>query len=248
MTREETYDFIIRGKKSLDNNSYDRIAIEKNKVNYEVDVTKNNKDNKNNRNNHFISKIYNLSHTDKIEKIVKYYLYNNDINKVETYKNIKCNSILGRILYFRTNNTSFDDSFISRIYKIIINKYNLDRELFLEENNNIENYYIGIKNSISSYSIENNSINLELSNRDNELCEYEYNFLYNFLSNIIKNSNDIKVQTYRWTEFKMAIPCFEVYVDNIKIKFKNYNEEIKQMVYNVVEEYKNKTLIRRNEV
>ena len=245
MTREETCDFIIRGKKNLDNDSYKRIVVEKNKVNYEINVTKNNDANSS---NHFISKISNLSHMDKIEKIVKYYLYNNDITRVENYKKIKCDSSIGRVLCFRTSCTYFDDFFIKKIYEIIINKYNLDRELFLEENNDIEDYYIGIKSNISSYGIEDKSINLGLSSSNNELDEHEYYFLYEFLSNLIENSNDVKIQTYRWTEFKMAIPCFEIYIDNVKINFKNYNEEIKQMVYNVVEEYKKKTLIRRNEV
>lgn len=245
MTKEVLDNFILRGKKHLYNDSYERITIEKNKINYEVTV---NKDENKNTNGILVQKLYELTPYDRVMTIIDHYLRTNSITEIQTNKKIRCLSSTNRVLYIRTINTSFKEVDIDRICSMINYKYNLDRKSFLEENNYIENYKVILKDSNSGYSINDDEIIIKLCSDDGIICENEKEFLYSFLYNLMCDATDIKICTYKWNEFNMDIACFEVHIDNIIINFKNYNEELKQIVYNVIEECKEQTLVRRNEL
>ena len=235
----EKLDFKIIGKKNLETNSYERITIEKNRINYEVTVSKGEKQG---IDINFTKNIKKISHLDKITQIVEYYLNNNVINKVEMIKNLRCGSSTSRVLLFRYYKDFIENDFIYKIYNLIMHKYNLDRQQFLDENNYISNYVINTKEGVSSYNIKDDAIDLKLISNNKKIDDYEKQFLLDFLTNIIQNANDVKLETYKWNEFKMSIPCLDLYVDNIKINFENNNEEIKQIVYNVLREYKEKSI------
>lgn len=201
----------INGLKYLDANRYDEIMIRE-KDGFQIDVKAQNLE----FNELLILKKFqgesvfkkistelkDKTDYEKLNIIIKKYLEYSNINGIaNTYHLVHYDGWFRKIsgtrnLYLQISNPNFQ-----YIYLLILKKYIDDRLKFCYTNNEINNILINTSIN-SSYSVKENSIDLELMRNENGIAQIEKEFIIDFISNKLSQVNKIAYLNHNCTIIK----------------------------------------------
>ena len=147
----------------INTNTYNRLVIRQTKDTFTLCVSGDNSiDLSKEANKKFTDSLKKKTEQEKIFCIIKYFLENNKICEIndktilnyyqELFMVIKS---VDKILGLKLN-----DYENSEIMSVIMNKYFLDRQEFINENQNINQYYLSLHKNRTMYSLDGSSINL----------------------------------------------------------------------------------------
>ena len=191
------------------------------------------------------SKIKELPDKEQINIITKFFLDNNKINYINSNEHI--DRYEGTFFAIRGNRNmalQVDESTLDKnIMKIIIMKYIKDRITFLNSIN-INNIYLEKSNKTcfevkTDYLFnDNNYVMLNLkTTKNNELIQFEKDFLINFIKNKLKDLNEIVKVSYvsdfnedyskEWNGYNIKCNSF-----SIKLK-----ENLFMLIENIITEH-----------
>ncbi|MBE6149422.1 MAG: hypothetical protein E7170_01700 [Firmicutes bacterium] len=223
------------GKKHLNSNLYKKIILKENddyiEIKSLVDERFKNVPTLKLSNLNILEQIEGMNETQIIEEIVMYFLRNNDIYEViQTKGKIIVVSASSRILELQISNK------FNSLVNDIINKYNVDRIKFINDNTfekiviNLNPYSTQYKNvdSISSYFVYNNNLFLTLLNKNYNLVKFEEEFIYNYIDCLINKSTDVLRYEYDGLRY-------DIYLDDLIIeipKILNKERKITNFVQN----------------
>ena len=230
----------IIGKKHINCDSYDKLSIQKFHDILEIKASTREKQ-EYYRDEKVLDQIRGQNEEELIAYLINYYLDNNDISDINYKKDLMCKSVDDRLLCFKSYASSFSKDFIKKIYQLMLCKYIDDRNYFIE-NVKFSNIDIQLKDGNSSYKVDENSdiLNLTISISNKKIESYEEDFLKKFILNILMSSNDkIEIINYKWNEFKMSIPCFQIKVGDTFINLDKNNEDLKRIVMDSIKYYEN---------
>lgn len=185
----------IQGLKYLDSNWYEHIIIEQNLgvSSYAIKV----KD-KNSEIDKIIvtmpeklsTRIQNLSDEEKVQEIVNYYLENNTIMCLRNQEILPYYQRLFTMVKSKNSYLAFKLYCDKKILYDCVDKYNSDRNSFLETHKDVLHYEVWTTENESSYQQyclkEQRIIRLHLLKKNGNLWEYDKRFLRQFVLNKLK--------------------------------------------------------------
>ena len=237
----------ILGKKHINCDSYDILTIQKFHNLLEIKASTREKQ-EYYRNENVLDKIRGLTEEELVAYLINYYLDNNDLNDINYFKDLKCKSIDDRLLNFKSYMSDFSKEFIKKMYQFVICKYVNDRELFIKESD-FKNINIKLKEASSKYSIDENDdskLDLVIATNKEKIESYEETFLREFLLKILNNSkSNIEIQNFRWNEFNMSLPCFNIRAGDVFINLDKDNEDLRRIVMDIIKLHENEKERRR---
>lgn len=178
----------IDGKRYLNANNYKKIIINYYDNNYRVKVKKDktitDDSNISKLTNKFTDYLKYKSNDEQILSIIEHFCYYSTINSISNTILPYYNDLFVLVEGLNKRELSIQilsDDYNTSIIDMLTKKYQVCRDLFIKENENINEYFINTNNNGSRYSKDEGAIYLDVHSRLGIIDEYESEFLKNLL-------------------------------------------------------------------
>lgn len=247
----------IQGQKHLNSNLYDNIVVGNKQKDIEtVLITASTQNPYPNMTKTTTKNIMNIikdmTEEEKLEEIIDYYLRNNRICYLKEDNGVLARSTSGRRLHIKAYFNKEDFNTTPKISSKILEKYKLDRLLFLDEHEDIKDYRISVSD-IVGYEKNRDTIKITLreNNDFSDIVAWEEYFLKSFILEKLYEVNEpAKIKFREKFKYNFGIvcysPCFKITSGDLIIHLygisRRLEKEISIMVmnynYNREEPYK----------